>query len=152
MKIRRDIASIPVRSAQETWSAIVDLISSRKSVDRQQLLACAPDLASIITDELPARVPIVVKGSGHRLVIYCVYGDAAVDLGTVVDPLSWNPTEGSEWRITAPAEAADVAWLQEALGRIAPRITVHDVDVPPEEEPEDAARGATLHIKWDEVT
>ncbi len=33
MKVRREIASIPVRSAGETWQAIVDLITGSGSVD-----------------------------------------------------------------------------------------------------------------------
>jgi len=34
MKIRRDVASIPLRSAAETWRAIVDLVTGDGSVDR----------------------------------------------------------------------------------------------------------------------
>ena len=37
MKVRRDIASIPVRSAGETWQAIVDLITGEGSVDATPL-------------------------------------------------------------------------------------------------------------------
>ena len=45
MRIRRDIASIPVRSANETWSAIVALVTGDGSVDREQLAAAARDAA-----------------------------------------------------------------------------------------------------------
>jgi hypothetical protein len=152
MKLRRTIASIPVRSAVETWSEIVNLISTPKSVDRGQLLACAPDLASIIADELPARAPIVVKGGGGpRLVIYCAYGAEAVELGTDIDPIDWNPTEGPGWSITAPAEAADLGWLKQALERLAPRVSVHDVDVPPEEDSESVAAAGAIQIDWDKA-
>ena len=41
MRIRRDIASVPVRSAKETWHAIVDLVTGEDSVDRQQLEAAS---------------------------------------------------------------------------------------------------------------
>ena len=41
MKVRRDIASIPKRSAAETWSEIVRLITGGGSVDATSLMAAA---------------------------------------------------------------------------------------------------------------
>lgn len=151
MKVRRTIASLPLRSAAETWSRIVELISGESSVDRQQLRAASPKLCSVIADELLARVPLVVKGGGPRLVIYCAYGEEALSLGPEVDALDWNPTASDQWQITAPAETADVAWMREALASVAPRITVHDVDVPPKEEQEQAEANVGLQIDWDEA-
>ncbi len=54
MRVRRDIASIPARSAAETWSAIVDLVTSATSVDADQLRAAASIMQALITDEQPA--------------------------------------------------------------------------------------------------
>ena len=71
-------------------------------------------------------MPIVVKGNGSRLVIYCLYNEAAMEAGKNIDRLRWNPTGGPEWRITAPAEAADVSWMNNTLRSRAPRIAVHD--------------------------
>ena len=33
MKVRREIASVPLRTAGETWQAIVDLITGHGSID-----------------------------------------------------------------------------------------------------------------------
>jgi hypothetical protein len=131
MKVRRDIASLPVRSAGETWQAILDLITGAGSVDVETLRAASSVMESLIADEHPAKVPIVVKGHGARLVIYCVYNDAAMEAGKDIDPITWNPTVGASWTMTAPAEAGDVTWMNNALKTRAPRIVVHDVASPP---------------------
>ena len=110
MRIRRNIASVPVRSAKETWRAIVDLVTGDGSIDRQQLDAAASIMESLIADELPASVPIVFKGAGPRVLIYCLYNEDAMEAGTDIDSLNANPTAG-DWRVTAPAEDDDVAWM-----------------------------------------
>lgn len=147
MKVKREIASVPVRSAGETWSAIVALISGADTPDAATLKAAASIMESLIADEHPATVPIVVKGNGDRLVIYCRYNEDAIELGTAIDKLTWNPTGGSGWKITAPTEAGDVTWMNDALKSRAPRISVHDVASPPaDEEATKAADG--LSIDW----
>lgn len=148
MKIRRDIASIPRRSANDTWDTIVDLITGGDSVDASTLREAASVMHSLITDEHPRKVPIVVKGSGNRLVIYLVYGEDAMDADMSVDPLSWNPTAGN-WSMTAPADATDVDWMTETLKTRASRIRVHDVAAPPaDDEAEGAAKSAELTFNW----
>lgn len=152
MKVRRDIASIPVRSAAETWQAVIDLIARDGSADAKTLKAAASVMESLIADEHAATVPIVVKGVGPRLVIYCLYNEAAMEADKDIDPLNWNPTARVDWRMTAPAEAADVAWMNNTLKSRAPRITVHDVTAPPADEEENAGANVTadqaLKIDW----
>jgi hypothetical protein len=148
MKVKREIASDPVRSAGETWSAIVALISGADTPDAATLKAAASIMESLIADEHPATVPIVVKGSGGRLVIYCRYNEDAIELGTTIDKLTWNPTGGSGWKITAPTEAGDVTWMNDALKSRAPRISVHDVASPPSDEEATKAAADGLAIDW----
>jgi hypothetical protein len=143
MRVRRDIASIPVRSAGETWQAILDLITGAGSVDADTLKAASSIMESLIADEHSATVPIVVKGHGDRLVIYCLYNEAAMEAGKDIDPITWNPTGGAGWKMTAPAEAADAAWMNNALKSRAPRITVHDAASPPAEDDGDNANTNT---------
>ena len=123
MKVRRDIASIPVRSAAETWQAITALITGNGSVDADTLAKAASVMESLIADEYPATVPIVVKGCGPRLVVYLLYNEDAMETGTDIDALSWNPTDGPDWSMTAPSEAADVGWMSDTLKSRAPRIS-----------------------------
>ena len=146
MKIRRHIASIPVRSAKETWAAITALVTGSGSVDADQLAAAGSIMESVIADEQPLTVPIVFKGSGPHLVIYCLYDEEAMEAGLDVDGLNANPTAG-DWRMTAPCEDGDADWMNVTLKTRAPRITVHDASAPPdEEEPKSSAKA--LEIDW----
>jgi hypothetical protein len=154
MKVRREIASIPVRTAGETWDAIVGLISGEGSVDTGALKAAASVMESLIVDEHPATCPIVVKGEGPRLVIYLLYSEAAMEAGTDIDKLTWNPTGGSAWQMTAPSEAADVDWMNATLKKRAPRIVVHDVAHAPADDDEvgvAAAQDQVLKVNWGAV-
>lgn len=149
MRIRRDIASVPVRSAKETWRAIIDLVTGEGSVDRQQLDAASSILECIIADEIPAKVPIVFKGAGPRGLIYCLYNEDAMEAGRDIDALASNPTAG-DWRATAPCEAEDVDWMNKSLKSRAQRISVHDADKPPADEESDESGQAAkaFEIDW----
>lgn len=152
MKVRREIASVPLRTAGETWQAIVDLITGDGSIDAGTLKTAASVMESLIVDEHPASCPIVVKGEGPRLVIYLLYNEAAMEAGKGIDPLTWNPTGGPEWQMTAPSEAGDVDWMNTTLKNRAPRITVHDAAASSadgdEADDNAAAQGQALKINW----
>lgn len=149
MRIRRDIASIPARSAAETWRAIIDLVTGDGTVDRQQLDAAASVIESLIADEQPSTVPIVFKGCGPRLLIYCLYNEDAMEAGLDIDSLRINPTAG-DWRMAAPCEEADVDWMNKTLKTRAPRMTVHAADqLPADEDVEGAEQtGKAVAIDW----
>ena len=153
MKIRRNVPSIPARSAKETWSVITELVTDAETVDRAQLDAAASIMESLIADEHPAKVPIVFKGAGLRVVIYCLYNEDAMETGLEVDPLKDNPTAG-DWRATAPCEAEDADWMNKTLKDRAPRIAVHDINQPPgeEESKKTAQGGADFEIDWGALT
>lgn len=146
MKVRRDIASIPKRSAAQTWKTIIDLITGTDTVDKKTLENAASIMESLIADEHPGKKPIVLKGAGNRLVIYLLYGENAMEADLEVDKLGWNPTAG-DWSMTAPCDADDVAWMNNALNDRAPRIKVHDVDAAIGEE-ESASGEQALKIDW----
>lgn len=147
MKVRRDIASIPVRSARDTWRTIIELVTSEDSVDKQQLDAASSIMESLIADEMPARVPITFKGGSARVVVYCLYNEDAMEAGLAVDKLSANPTAG-DWRVDAPCETEDVDWMNKSLKSRAPRISVHDVDDKPAEADDQGQVAKGLEIDW----
>ena len=149
MRIRRDIASIPARSAKQTWSAIVALVTGEDSVDREQFNAAVSVMESLIADEQPAIAPIVFRGCGPRLLIYCLYDEDAMEAGLAIDSLNANPTAGS-WRMTAPCEEDDVDWMNNTLKERAPRMTVHAAHEPPADEDAGGAEEAAkvLEINW----
>ena len=146
MKIRRDIASVPVRSARETWDVIINLVTGDETVDGGQLEAARSVMECVIADEQPASVPIVFKGGGPRIVIYCRYNEDAMDSGLEIDSLSEIPTAG-DWRVTAPCEREDEGWMNNSLKQRAPRVSVHVADqVPVEEEAEPTS--SSLKVDW----
>jgi hypothetical protein len=149
MRIRRNIASVPLRSAKETWRAIMDLVTACDSVDKHQLDAAASVMESLIADELPESVPIVFKGSGPRVLIYCLYSEKAMEAGLAIDALTMNPTTG-DWRVTAPCEDEDVEWMNKTLKARAPRLTVHAADEAPSDASADSERQGTkgMEIDW----
>ena len=144
MRIRRDISSIPHRSAGETWQRIVDLVTGSDSKDVDQLKRAEGVLASIITDEHPAARAIVLEGVGPQLRIYCRYGLKAVEEGSAVDALTWNPTDG-EWTMHVPCDDENITWVRASLEKSSPRIRVFDVAE--EERAEDGDRTAVAATK-----
>ncbi len=149
MRIRRDISSIPERSASETWQRIIDLVTGSDSKDAQQLKAAAGVMASIITDEHPAARPILLEGVGPQLRIYCRYGMGAVEDGTSVDSLNWNPTAG-DWTMHIPCDAENIDWVRKSLSSTSPRIKVFDVkdEERGEDEAEQAAAKGEIVVDW----
>ena len=150
MKLRRDIASVPVRTGAETWSEIVALITRPDSVDASQLTAASSVMASLVSEDHYAKHPLTLKGDGHRLVIYGAYGADAVSLGTEVAPLDWNPT-GKAWTLHVPCDPADLDWVAATLKIRAPRVLVHAFgDEPADAETSAAANDASapLSIDW----
>lgn len=124
MRIRRDISSIPARSASETWQKIVEIVTANDTRDRAQLEAAASIMKSLIADDHPASVPIVFSGGGPRVFIYLRYNEDAMEGGLSVDPLPSNPTAG-DWRVTAPSDDDDVEWMNKSLKSRAPQFSVH---------------------------
>lgn len=150
MRVRRDISSIPHRSASETWQRIIDLVTGPDSKDGGQLNAAAGVMASIITDEHPGAKAIVLEGVGAQLRIYCRYGMVAIEDGSSVDALTWNPTAG-DWAMHVPCDADNMSWVKASLAKTSPRIQVFDVT--DEEKSEGASASAAkaagaIAINW----
>lgn len=137
MRVRRDISSIPLRSASETWQRIIDLVSGPGSTDLDQLTRAAGVIGSIITDEQPANRAIMLEGVGPQLRIYLRYGMKALEDGAGVDALTWNPTKG-DWTMHVPCDEDNIAWVKESLAACT-RIRVFDVAEADRAEDEEAS-------------
>lgn len=150
MRVRRDVSSIPFRSAGETWQRIIDLVGGPESVDLQQLKNAAGVMGSIITDEHPAARAIMIEGVGPQLRIYCRYGMNAVEEGGTVDALTWNPTAG-DWTMHVPCDTENIDWVKASLSESSPRIKVFDVaeaNRSEEEENDTAAKRSGIIVDW----
>ena len=150
MRVRRDISSIPHRSASETWQCIVDLVTGPGSNDVQQLKTAAGVMGSIITDEHPAKRAIMLEGAGPQLRIYLRYGMKALEEGGKVDSLTWNPTEG-DWTMHVPCDDENMDWVKKSLAAC-PRIKVFDVGeedrAEDEQESSTAKARAGIVVDW----
>lgn len=126
--VARRFASTPARTAGETWQRIVSVISQSDSQARRELETVGGIVASVIADEIPHNVPIVVIGNGPRLRIYCVYGEDAV-IGDECDEeaLAWHPT-GGEWKLFLPCAAEDLEWVKDALAQRSSRIQAYEAE------------------------
>lgn len=151
MRVRRDISSIPLCSAGETWQRIIDLVTGAGSIDVQQLKKAAGVMGSIITDEHPATRAILLEGVGPQLRIYCRYGMKALEEGDDVDRLTWNPTDG-DWTMHVPCDEENVHWVRQSLSEGSPRIRVFDVaetDRAEEEEKTAVVKGGgSVVVDW----
>ena len=125
--VARTFASIPARSAVDTWSQIVALLApDAASNARRELDSIGGVAASLIASEAMTSA-ILVTGSGPRVRVYCCYGDEAVE-GDVVSesPLAFCATEG-DWHLSLPAPKEDVAWAALTVATKAKRISVRDM-------------------------
>jgi len=150
MRVRRDLSSIPLRSASETWERIIALVTGPGSRDVGQLSSATGVIASIITDEHPARRAILIEGVGPQLRIYCRFGMKAVETGAQVDALMWNPTAGN-WTMHLPCDDENIDWVKKSLAKCAPRIKVFgvaDADRAQEEEVPAESKGGPILVDW----
>jgi hypothetical protein len=112
----RKIRSTPHRSASDTWTLIVELLTrGNAGAARTELLAIAGVASSIITDQFPKDAPIVITCDGPRTRIRCTYDEDAID-GTNAseDVLGFDPLAG-EWMLSFPCGEDDLPWVQAAL-------------------------------------
>jgi hypothetical protein len=150
VRVRRDISSIPHRSASETWQRIIDLVTQADSQHVQQLKDAGGVMGSIITDEHPSSRPILLEGVGPQLRIYCRYGMKAVDQGSAVDALTWNPTAG-DWTLHVPCDGENMDWVKASLAKTSARIRVFDVadaDHAEDEQSDGGAKSKNLVVDW----
>ncbi len=127
----RTFRSIPHRSADQTWAAIVDLLTQgRNNNARSELLEVSGIAASIIADKCPQESPIVVICDGPRTRIYCVFDDDAIeDDNGNESPLGFDPLQGG-WALSLPCSEEDIDWVRRALATKSNKITARDKDQP----------------------
>jgi hypothetical protein len=149
MKVRRDIASIPLRSAVGTWAEYKKLVTGTGSVDVVQLDAGASVMTSLITDEVFKDEPLTLTGIGHRLVAYLLHGHDALEAGANIDKLVWNPTAG-DWKLLVPCPEDQYDWAKKTLAARAPRFIVFKAGEKVKEEVEKAGTSkADVEVNWE---
>lgn len=149
MKVRRDIASIPLRSAADTWAEYKKLVTGAGSVDVGQFDAATSVMTSLITDEAFKDEPLTLTGVSHRLVVYLLHGHDALEAGANIDKLAWNSTAG-DWKLFVPCPEEQYGWAKKTLATRAPRLVVLKPGEKVKEEEEDAgAAKAAVDVNWE---
>lgn len=124
--VARRIRATPERGASDAWQVIVDLIAPDEGEARRELLGIEGIASSIISTESPKDAPMIVRGKGPRVRIYCLYDEEAISGDDANEAaLAESPTVG-EWSMSLPADADDVSWVRDALAKKSKRITVRD--------------------------
>ena len=149
MKVRRDIASIPLRSAVDTWAEYKKLVTGPGSVDVGQFDAAASVMTSLITDEDFKDEPLTLTGVSDRLVVYLLHGHDALEAGASIDKLAWNPTAG-EWKLFIPCDEEQFGWVKKTLATRASRFVILKRGDKVEEGEKDAGTAkATVDVNWE---
>lgn len=149
MKVRRDIASIPLRSAVDTWAEYRKLVSGTGSVDVGQFDAAASVMTSLIADEAFKDEPLTLTGVSHRVVSYLAHGHDALEAGKNIDKLAWNPTAG-DWKLFVPCPEEQYDWAKKTLATRAPRFFVLKPGEKVKEEQEEAGTTkAAVDVNWE---
>ncbi len=148
--VARRIAATPARSASEAWTVMVNLLAADKNSDARKELESVLGIASnLIADEAFKSAAGVVYGSGPRVRLYCLYGDAAITGDNASESaLAFNPTEG-DWRMSLPCPADDLDWVRDDLKKKSSRITARDMDEVVEEDGESDERKASSNFEID---
>lgn len=152
MKIRRDIASIPERSASETWKAVIKLVGDNSSISQDELNDAASVMADVISEEHPDEHPIIFSGCGPQLRIYLDYAQDALERGLEIDDLNWSPTECDSWQVSVPTDSDDLSWVNSFFAKHAPRFKAYDKKSgAPQKESQSSVKSSGIEIDWSKV-
>ena len=147
--VARRIRATPERSASETWQVIADLLAPDRGDARIELMSIEGIASSIISTESPKDSPIVVKGDGPRVRIYCMFDDDAVSGDDANESaLAECPTAG-EWTMSLPVENEDVEWVKTALATKTKKVTVREKSQSVDDTDKQQARSAEPSINME---
>src|SRR6185437_4606753 len=125
--VTRTVASMPQRTAVQTWEKIVAIVApDPKSPARAELQKAAGVAAASIASEAPKDDGFIIHGNGPQVRVYCVFGDEAVSGdGVNEDALQASPTEG-DWQMSVPCLQEDLDWSQKKLKSDTKRVTARE--------------------------
>lgn len=147
--IARRIASVPVRTAVETWERIVEVVAAPESPAREELLGITSIAAMLIADEQTKGAPITIAGGGPLVRLYTVHGDDAIEHDDADEAdLPFDPTSGDGWTLSLPASGADVAIAEAAVAECA-HVDVRDVDAGDDDGATTAAKASRAALDLD---
>jgi hypothetical protein len=143
--IARRVASVPVRTASDTWRAICDLLTRPDDPVRVELDSVANLACMIIAEEYTSTAPIVVTGAGPQIRIRTAYGDDAVGADDDEGGPVYRSLSSADWNLSFPVGDMDISYARQAVASLR-RFTVRELDSPLPTSA-DAGKGVTVDLK-----
>lgn len=128
----RKFAASPERTAAETWKAIIQMLDPSDTKWLSELNGVTGSLSSIIASQAPKDAPLIIRGNGPLLRIYCLYDDEAV-IGEdkKEQSLNWEPLTG-DWKMYAPCPTELLEQMSTFISKRATRIELYDENEEPD--------------------
>lgn len=124
--LRRDIVSIPRRTAGETWDRISELVSKEGSDARAQMRAARHVATALIAQEATKDEPVIVSGTGPQVRIYTLHDDASLEADLDDERRLVTYVADGDWSASLPADKSDVEWATAALKKVSSRVTIRE--------------------------
>lgn len=126
--VRRTIISNPERTSIETWTKITGIVCGEDKNAKKEFNSVSNVICSLLPEELMKANPMIVKGAGSQLRVYCLYGeDAMTGEDANEDDLSWEITAKS-WTAYLPCSQTELAWYEKALSNASDNFKVYDFE------------------------
>ena len=148
--VTRKFSACPVRTAAQTWEAIIDVLSSDNESVRATLCVITGIAASLISEATPQTNPITIIGSGPRLRIYCLYEEDGSTEDANEASLNWNLFDG-DWQIYFPVAKSDLKWVAKALNERGSRFKTYEVGTEINAEIQNAFNPSVLSINIEKL-
>lgn len=126
--ISRTIRSSPERTSVETWSKISEIVCGQDSEALKEFDKVSDYASSLIPEEFMKDHPMIIKGAGSQLRIYCLYGEDAVTGDDAnEESLSWEITS-KEWKVFLPCSKEELGWYEKALAGLSNKFKVYNLE------------------------
>jgi len=123
----RRIISNPEKTSVETWTKITEIICVHSHEAKKEFDKVSNVVASLLSEEFMKDEPMIMKGAGSQLRVYCLYGEDAVTGEDANEShLSWDITS-EVWSVFLPCSEEELSWYEKALSNLSDRFKVYDL-------------------------
>lgn len=126
--LRRNLASVPRRTASETWLAICELVSEKGSDAWAELEGLTDVAAQLIAQEAMKNDAAVFSGVGPQVRIYTLHDDEAIEADPTDEQGLVNYVAEGDWSASLPADPSDLGWASRAVEKRSTHVSVREAD------------------------
>lgn len=122
----RKFAACPERTSTQTWEKITDVLCKDSPSAKIEFNSVIGGVSSVICDEIPKDSPIIIRGSGPLIRIYCLYGeDAILGLETSEEEVTWNPFI-EDWKVYVPCDKDEMDLMKKVIENKSDNFEIYD--------------------------